>query len=112
MKFELEQRDENFIDVVTKRLQDENESVNVKRALLLKHPDRKYNLVFSIKDLAKANNFIMDIFGPREEADEIQKEFEEATGIMIESVGCSEADAKVENLKSYLNQVLNELENL
>ena len=107
MKFELEQRDENFIDVVTKRLQDENESVNVKRALLLKHPDRKYNLVFSIKDLAKANNFIIDIFGPRED-----KEFEEATGIMIESVGCSEADAKVENLKSYLNQMLNELENL
>ena len=54
MKFELEQRDENFIDIVSKHLEDENESVNVKRALLLKHPDRKYNLVFSIKDLAKA----------------------------------------------------------
>lgn len=112
MKFELEQRDKNFIDVVTKKLQDKNESIQTKKHLLLKDEDRKYNIVISIVDLAKANSFIMDAFGISEAEDEAQKAFEDATGIRIESVGCSEADTKVEHLKSYLHQMLNELENL
>ena len=68
--------------------------------------------MISIKDLAKANNFIMSVFGPKDATDEVLEAFEEYTGIRIESVGCSEADSKVESLKSYLQQILNELENL
>ena len=103
MKFILEDHDLRNIDNINKDLQD-----GLQPPLFVSgEPGKKYYLEFEITDIAKANTFVANMMN-RHNA----KYIDETLGIDIKCIAYSGPDRKIDSLKEFLRNALNELERM
>lgn len=104
MKIELDENDLSYIKKINKDLED-GEQI----PLFISEKGRRYFIEFTCEDIAKANSFVMMLMNPN--AEKIQ-ELKDKFGIRIECISYHARDAKREELKRYLREVLQELERM
>lgn len=102
MKIELDKKDINFINRINEDLSN-GENVPI----YINNIGKDYYLNFKCLDIAKANAFIMYFMHPNN-----TKEIEEKFGIQINSINYCDGDNKLSELKSYLREFLNKLDNI
>lgn len=100
MKIELEGNELDYIDKINKDL-----STGNCPPLFVNQIGKEYYINFTCLDLAKANNFIMELLRPANIYDNI-------TGIHVNSINYCHGDNKITELKSYLKSFLDQLENI
>lgn len=104
MKFILDEDDNEFIESVNKDLEEGNTP-----PIPINQIGGKYYIEFKCLDIAKANNFVLNIASSN---DDIQKEIEEKCGISVNFFSYSNPDRKIDSIKEILKRVLYELENM
>lgn len=103
MKFILEDHDLRNIDKINKDLQD-----GLQPPLYVSgEPGKKYYLEFETTDIAKANIFVANMMNSNN-----AKYIEETLGIDIKCISYSSPDRKIDSLKEFLRNALNELERM
>ena len=103
MKFILEDHDLRNIDNINKDLQD-----GLQPPLFVSgEPGKKYYLEFETTDIAKANTFVANMMNSHN-----AKYIEETLGIDIKCIAYSGPDRKIDSLKEFLRNALNELERM
>lgn len=102
MKVDIEERDMNYINRVNADL-DKGENV----PLFINKKGKEYYIKFVCDDVAKANNFVMDLIMRQD-----NKENEEKFGVHFLSLNYCHGDDKIERLKSKIQEFINELETM
>ena len=102
MKIELEEKDIAFANNINKDLED-GENV----PLFVNEIGKHYFIDFSCTDIGKANAFIDFLMNPNN-----NKELEEKLGMEINAICYSKNDAKIDTLKEYLRDFLENLDNI
>ena len=101
MQIILDDKDKSYIDKLNQDLQ---EGKNIP---LFVPKKRNYSVSFDVLDVAKANAFILGIV--MNPTNEKVKEVEENLGIRFTSINYSSGDAKLSELKQYLEEFMNKL---
>jgi hypothetical protein len=102
MKIEMEENDINYIERVNTDLAN-GESI----PLFINKKDGEYYIKFVCDDVAKANNFVMDLIMKCD-----NKENEDKFGVHFLSLNYCHGDDKIASLKSRLQSFINELDNM
>ncbi len=104
MKFILEDRDQRNIDNINKDLQG---GINDCPLFVSGEPGKKYYLEFEVTDIAKANTFVANMLLTSK-----SKEVRDTLGIDIKCLAYSGPDRKIDGIKEFLRNALNELERM
>lgn len=102
MKVELEDKDLSYINRINADL---NNGENI--PLFINQVGKEYYIKFVCNDIAKANNFIMDLIMNPD-----NKENEEKFGVQFISLNYYHGDDKISTLKSKLQSFIDELDRL
>ena len=103
MRIELEDNDKEYIE----RLRDDIEAGEAMPGIFNKG---KYSISFDIIDEAKANCFLYNmIFQTMYDK---RNDIEDLLGVKFTSVNFTNTDPTINNLKEYLKQVLDDLDNM
>ena len=103
MKFILEEHDQRNIDNINKDIQDgQDPPLFVSGA-----PGKRYYLEFETTDIAKANIFVVNMMNSNN-----AEYIEETLGINIKCIAYSGPDRKIDSIKEFLRNALNELERM
>lgn len=103
MKFILEEHDLRNIDNINKDIQDGQDP-----PLFVSYtPGKRYYLEFETTDIAKANTFVVNMMNSNN-----AKYIEEILGINIKCIAYSGPDRKIDSIKEFLRNALNELERM
>ena len=104
MKFILEEKDESYIKRVNEDLAE-----GKCPPLAVNSTDANYYLVFKCADVAKANNFILELLAMKQSE---SNEIEDKLGINVLQLRYDGNNAIAGELKEYLKDLLNRLENM
>ena len=104
MKIVLEEDDLKYIDKVNLDLAEGNCP-----PLFVNLINHYYYINFTCTDIAKANNFIMELLSPIRET---QTNIEETCGIRVNSINYCHGDTKITELKNYLRDIISELDRM
>lgn len=101
MKIVLEDGDLEYIKKINQNLLENKE-----------HPifcseKKNYSFSFDVRDIAKANAFVLFLMDPK-----MEKQIEDTAGIRAISVGSSMGDRKLHSLKNMLQEFLENLERI
>ena len=99
MKIEFDEKDREYIDRINKDLE-AGEDI----PLFINQVGNTYYINFTCTDVAKANAFVMEFLRPRGNMEEF--------GIHVNSLNFCEGDNKVYQLKEYLQNFLNQLDEI
>lgn len=98
MKIVLDEKDNKYIERINYDIE------NGEEPILFCSEKRNYSVSFDVIDIAKANNFILEIvMNPNHEH---AKEIEEKIGIRFTSINYSAGDSKLDELKHYLAEFM------
>lgn len=100
MKIEFDEDDKNYIDRINKDLE-----IGADVPLFINQVGKTYYINFTCTDIAKANAFIMEFLRP---SNNIMEKF----GIRVNSLNYCEGDNKVYQLKEFLQNFLNQLDEI
>lgn len=97
MKIVLEESDLKYVDRVNEDLFD-----GKCPPLIVNEVGKEYYINFTCLDIAKANNFILELLQPHDIK-------ESTTGIHVNSINYCNGDNKINELKEYLKSFLDQL---
>ena len=104
MKILLENGDISYINKVNQDLKDNRDI-----PLFINDANKTYLLEFEALDIAKANNFILNMMIQNPQT---VKEIEEVLGIKVKAFTYDKSSQNINSLKKYLKDMLNTLENM
>ena len=104
MKIEFDENDLSYIEKINEDLK-----TGEQIPLFVGTVGKRYFLEFTCEDIAKANAFAMMFMNPNAEK---LKELKEKLGITVNCISYYSGDTKREELKHYLQRMLQELEQM
>ena len=106
MKIILEEKDLRFVENINKDI----EEVGLNNIpLYVNECDRNYYINFSCIDIAKANRFVLMLMTSDQETREM---IEDTFGIRVNSLNYCHGDNRVAELKEYLQEFINRLDQM
>lgn len=102
MRFECDEKDNRYIENVNKDIADGQEI-----SAFVNNVGGEYFINFTCTDVAKANNFILNLLSPSK-----QDYIEETLGIKVNSLNYCHGDHKIQTLKQYLQSFMEALDRI
>lgn len=104
MKIEFDKNDLSYIEKINKDLE-----AGEQIPLFIGEEGKRYFIEFTCEDIAKANAFAMMFMNPNtEKVQELKDKF----GIKVECINYCTGDTKKEELKRYLQRMLQEMDGM
>lgn len=104
MKIGFDEKDLRYIDTINKSLEN-GEDIPI----FIPEKNRRYFIEFTCEDIAKANAFAMMFMNPNiEKVQELKEKF----GITVNCISYCSGGSKRDELKHYLQRMLQELEQM
>ena len=103
MKIEFNEKELNYMENINQSIKNKEDV-----PLFINTIGHTYTFEFTCTDIAKANLFAVMMMGSNDDANYFRDTF----GIDVKCLNYSAGDRKINELKGYLNQFLNDLDNI